>query len=261
MRFLLTHDFILTFVSRTGSPSSPHGKLSALALILSILGFICSFFATIACSYVHIEGVLYDVPPYGRNNTNGDTYDVGLFRHQDYSFCSFYSSDMIDNASYFDGAFKTARAFAVMSTVCIGIGMICLIVSSRVAFTPKALKFVGFLLGNGSLCGLLTFSLFASSLCDEFTSCQRSTGANFAIASTILALLAAVLTCNIPAKDKETTFEPVPIVAIARAPPEPGTKTVMETIMPDGTKNSTETIVNADGSYTVTKSVIQPEIV
>jgi hypothetical protein len=33
--------------------------------------------------------------------------------------------------------------------------------------------------------------------------------------------------------------------------------TVMETVMPDGT-NNTETIVNADGSRTVTETVVRP---
>jgi hypothetical protein len=255
MRFLLTHDLLLIFVSRTGSPSSRHGKMSALALIISILCFICSYFATTACSYVQIEGALYSVPPYGMRGDRDS--GVGLFRHEAYMYwgsCSSYSSDMMDNASYFDGAFKASRAFGLMANVCIGFGMICLMVRCCVEFNPKAMKFLGFLFAAGSLFQLLTFSLFASSVCEDYTSCQISTGAYFAIVSTILALLTAVLTCTIPPANDTLEGSP-PNVAL----PEPGTKTITETVMPDGTKNITETTVNADGSQTVTKSVIQPE--
>jgi hypothetical protein len=249
MRFLLTHDLlILIFISLSGSLSSPHGKMSALALILSILCFICSYFATTACSYVQIEGALYSVPPYGMRGDRDS--GVGLFRHEAYMYwgsCSSYSSDMMDNASYFDGAFKASRAFGIMANVCIGIGMICFMVSCCVEFSPKAMTFLGFLFAAGSLFQLLTFSLFASSVCEDYTSCQLSTGAYFAIVSTILALLTAVLTCKIPAKDNATTFDGAPAHIVATALPVPGTKTVTETVMPDGTKNITETTMNADG--------------
>ena len=121
------------------------------------------------------------------------------------------------------------------------------------------MKFLGCLIGAGSLFQLLTLTLFASSVCDEFRSCKLSTGVYFAIISTILALLTAILTCKIPAKDKDTTFDGVPAPIVAVALPRPGTKTVTETVMPDGTKSIPETTVNADGSQTVTKSVIQLE--
>jgi hypothetical protein len=229
-------------------------------MILSITSFIFTILASNLCFYVQIEGVLFDLPPYGLPSSRGGKNGVGIFSYEDRLgsewTCSAYSNDMIDNASYFDGAFKAARAFAVMSNVCIGIGMICLIVSGCVEFTPNAMKFLGFLLGAGSFFELLTFSFFASSVCDEFESCHFYVGAGFAIISMTLSFFTALLTCKIPPA-KETIFGdvPAPIVAL----PLPGTKTVMETILPDGTKNITETTVNADGSKTVSETVVRPE--
>jgi hypothetical protein len=255
MRLLFTHDYISLFVS--GS-SWPHGKISIIAMILSIISYIFTISASNLCFFVQIEGVLFDFPPYGLRSASGGSYGVGLFSYEDRLAsewtCSAYSNNMIDNASYFDSAFKTARAFAVMSNVCIGIGMICLIISSCVEFTPNAMKFLGFLLGAGSLFELLTFSFFASSVCDEFQSCSFYVGAGFAIVSMTLSFITALLTCIIPPANDTLEGLP-PIVAVS----EPGTKTVMEVVMPDGTKNITETTVNADGSQTVTKTVVRPE--
>jgi hypothetical protein len=50
---------------------------------------------------------------------------------------------------------------------------------------------------------------------------------------------------------------PAPIVAVAL--PALGTKSVTETVMPDGSNNVTDTTVNADGSQTVTKYVVELE--
>jgi hypothetical protein len=233
--------------------------MSIIAMILSIISYICTILASQLCFFVQIEGVLFDFPPYGLGSTSGGKHGVGIFSYEDRLTsewtCSSYSSDMIDNASYFDGAFKTARAFAVMSNVCIGIGMICLIASACLEFTPKAMKFLGLLLGAGSLFELLTFSFFASSVCDEFQSCSFYVGSGFAIISMTLTFVTALLVCTIPPAT-DTALECLPPLV---APPEPGTKTVMETVMPDGTRNITETTVNADGSQTVTKTVVRPE--
>jgi hypothetical protein len=233
--------------------------MSIIAMTLSIISYICTIIASQLCFFVQIEGVLFDFPPYGLRSSSGGKYGVGIFSYEDRLTsewtCSSYSSDMIDNASYFDGAFKTARVFAVMSNVCIGIGMICLIASACVEFTPKAMTFLGFLLGAGSIFELLTFSFFASSVCNEFQSCSFSVGSGFAIISMTLSFVTTLVVCTIPPA-KDTTFEGAPSI-VAR--PEPGTKTVMETVMPDGTKKITETTVNADGSQTVAETVVRPE--
>jgi hypothetical protein len=254
--------------------------MSALALILSIICSVCSYFATRACSFVQIEGRLNNNEPSSQVNPENNElrYGIGLFRLRDFNLsggkygvgifssyedrltsewtCSSYSSKMIGNA-YFDGAFKASRAFAIMANVCIGIGMLCLLASCCVEFKPKATKFLGCLFGAGGLFQLLTLTFLASSVCDVYRSCTLSTGVYSAIISTILALLTALLTCKIPAKDEYTTLAPT--VAVAVALPEPGTKTVMATVIPDSTKNITETIVNADGSWTVTEAVARPE--
>jgi hypothetical protein len=242
--------------------SWPHGKTSVFAMILSIVSYICHILASNLCSYVQVNGVLFDFPPYGLSSSGrgGAKYGVGLFSYEDqfeseYT-CTAYSSNMIDNASYFDAAFKTARAFAIMANVFVGVGMICLCISACVEFTPTAMKLLGFLFGAGSLFELLTFSFFASSVCDDFGSCHFYVGASFSIISTTLSFITALVTLKIPPA-KETTFEgvPAPILAL----PEAGTKTVTETYTPDGTKKITETMVNADGTQTVTETVVLPE--
>jgi hypothetical protein len=229
-------------------------------MILSIVSYICHIIASNLCSYVQVNGALFDFPPYGSSGFGGEKYGVGLFSYEDQFesdwTCSAYSREMIDDASYFDAGFKTARAFAIMSNVFVGVGMICLMVSACVEFTPKGMKLLGFLFGAGSLCELLTFSFFASSVCDDFGSCHFHVGAGFAIIGMTLSFVTALVTLKIPPA-KETTFEGVPAPKVAL--PEAGTKTVTETDLPDGTKKITETIVNADGSQTVTETVVLPE--
>jgi hypothetical protein len=129
--------------------------------------------------------------------------------------------------------------------------MICLIASGCLEFTPNAMQFLGCLFVVGSVFELLTFSFFASSVCDEFQSCSFSVGSGFAIISVTLSFATALLVFMIPPAKEDAP----PIVAL----PGPGTKTVTETVTPDDTKTITETTVNADGSQTVTETVVQPE--
>jgi uncharacterized membrane protein YgdD (TMEM256/DUF423 family) len=251
IQFLLNHALILLFVSRTGSRYSRHGKMSGWAVVLSVFCFVSSFFAARASSFVRIQGILSNESPYG---DRGASYGAGLFRFYrgnggDGFFSlkdmvpksSGYSRDLIDNASYFDGAFKASRAFNIMANICIVIGMICFVGSCCVELKPKTIKYLGYLFAVASIFHLLTFSLYASSLCEEFQPCRFGGGSFCAILAMILALVTAVLAFRIE----------------ARALPKP--KTVTEPVMADGTKKITEITLNVDGSQTVTETVIRPE--
>jgi hypothetical protein len=265
IRLLLPHALILIFVSRTGSQYSRNGTMSGWALVVSILCFICSWFATRACAFVKIYGRLSKESPYGERGP--PHYGVGLFRCDRGSGggdgfapgdlvpqCTHYTRDLIDNASYFDGAFKASRAFSIMANICIFVGMICFMGSCCVEFKPKTMKSLGYLFAAASIFHLLTFSLYASSLCDEFKYCRFAGGSAFAILSMILALVTAVLAFRIRPKDPET---PLPARFAARALPTTKPKTVTETVMPDDTKKITEITVNVDGSQTVTETYIR----
>jgi hypothetical protein len=239
------------FFSRTCTTSSwPHGRTSVIAMLLSIVTYGLTSLASNGCTFVKIDGGLFDFPPYSSQSSfvnNG----VGLFSYED-SFqsgwrCSYYSNNMIDNADYFDGAFRTARAFAVMANTFTGIAMICLIISACVGFAPAAMKGVGALLIFGSLCELLTFVFFASEVCNSF-SCDFYGGAGFAVASIILSSLTGLLTLKIPPENdpyQGGSMPPSPAAAVP-VPGTPGTQTVTETTMPDGTIKTTKTTVNPD---------------
>jgi hypothetical protein len=257
--FLLTAWMISFFFSRTGS-SWPHGRTSVIAMLLSILSYAFTTLASNGCFYVQIDGALFDFPPYGIRGSSLK-YGVGLYsyedRFEDDWSCSYYTNNMIDDAIYFDSAFRTARAFAVMANAFTGIAMICLMVSACVGFAPAAMKGVGAFLIFGSLCELLTFVFFASKVCDTFT-CDFYAGAGFAVMSFTFSFLTGLLTLKIPPAKEEFEGESMP-PAPTEAVPVPGTETVTETTMPDGTIKTTKTTVNPDGSQTVEETVTQPD--
>lgn len=225
-------------------------------MLLSVCTYICVLISTNACFYVQIEGFLVDVPPNFGVSSVSRTSGVGLFTYQDRFdsdfTCSAYTSDMVEDAPYFDASFTTARVFGGLANGFIALSMVLLIVMSCMEFAPAAIKGVGCMLIAGSVFELLTFTIFGSDLCEQFTSCKFSVGAGFAIAAFTLSFMTGMLCFKIPPVKERENFMPPP------APqPQVGTQTTTEVIMPGGTKKVTKTTVNADGSKTVEETVTE----
>ena len=211
-------------------------------MLFAFISYLCIVPSTNGCFYVESEGFLFDSPPYGSPSPNGARYGAGLYTYEDTSLgdytCTIYSSDMIEDATYVDDAFHSARVFGGFANGLCGISVILLIVATCIEFSPKALKGVALCLIFASMFQWLTFVFFASALCDEFTSCDLSYGASFGIAGGIVAFMAGVLCFKIPpARDAfADDLEGVPHPQ-GYPPAEliPGTATLTETSLLDGT--------------------------
>jgi len=188
-------------------------------MLSAIISYICIVLSTNGCFYVGIEGYLFDLPPYGSPSPNGASYGAGLYTYEDEKMedgytCTVYSSDMIENATYVDSAFHSARVFGGLANGLCGVSVILLIVATCIEFSPKALKGVALCLFCASIFQWLTFVFFASALCDAFTSCNFSYGAGFGIAGGILAFLTSMLCYKVPpARDPfadDTESAPLP---------------------------------------------------
>jgi hypothetical protein len=127
----------------------------------------------------------------------------------------------------------------------------------------------------GSVCEILTLVVFASdAVSNDPLNGTFWWGAALAIAASIVALLAGLLTINLPASEHEPDeLAPARPTLTGEAPPSigrkdespdeleqarpmrPGTETTEETILPDGRRKYTTTKWNKDGSKTVSEVI------
>lgn len=158
-----------------------------------------------------------------------------------------------------DGKWKGARAMAVLANFCGGVTMIITICLSCVSIPKMFLQSTGLL----SLCAgffqCLTFIYFASDACNTFN-CQFSSGAGVALGASILYLINACIIFRIPMYEgsDEEVFTPANAAPTNQDNAPPGSVQVTVTELPDGTKKTTRTVVNADGSRTVTETIEHP---
>lgn len=199
-----------------------------------------------------------------------------MFSYQEFSeygssgtehVCATYSSDQIDN--FLDGPFKAARAFAVLANIFVGAGALALVFASCAYFEIVLLHGCGWLLIIGSVCEALTFLLYASKVTDGPHNGRFWWGSGLAIASSIAALFAGILTIRLPPSERESTLPSSstdseankrpqadsPVVSEQARPMRPGTETTTESILPDGRRKYTTTKWNKDGTKTVEETI------
>ena len=233
-----------------------------VATVLAIVGYVLMINATWTCNYFLTDGyVTYNSSEYFVVDTDGTQRGgVGLFSFQgvddtgQYWYCYRYNEDQVQNSGFLDGPFKAASALGIISNICLGITMVLMIAIGCIALSPTAITFVGCLCLFGSLCSVLTFVAFASDLTKPPYNGTFFIGPGVAIAAALVSLATGVVVLKIPPASDADPFmgEPEP------QPFQPGTVTVSETTMPDGTKKVTKTTVNPDGSQTVEETVITP---
>jgi hypothetical protein len=204
--------------------------------------------------------------------------------------CKSYSSEQLD--LLLDGPWKAARAFAVMAQGLVGATMLFLIFASCVSYSTMALYTIAGLSFSGSVSLMLTFVMFASSVAEEQNGhfhvgggmalvgfiCSATTGflvlqigppgssGNYIVSppgqgggSTTSgdAYVAPPPRRNFPApKRAEEKPEAAPEEAEAF---QPGTETLTETNMPDGSRKIIKTTVEPDGSKTITETIVQQQ--
>jgi len=227
------------------------------AMGVAIFAYIFVINATWTCNYFQIDGYLTATSPYYAD-ADGERRGVGLFSYESIDpntgawVCYRYSRDQLQGSGFLDGPFKAAMAMGIIANICIGVTMILMLAIGCVSFTPVGLKVAGYACLFGSFCMLMTFVAFGSDLTNSPYNGTFHTGAGVAIGAVILSLITGVLVVMLPPATDPFEGEPAP------RPFEPGTETVTETKMPDGTKKITKTRVNPDGSQTVEETVIRP---
>jgi hypothetical protein len=115
--------------------------------------------------------------------------------------CASYSANQIEN--YLDGPFKAARAFAILANIFIGAGSISLLKPHAPISSLLSRKGCGWLFIIGSVFETLTFLLYASKVTDAPYNGSFWWGSGRAIAASIAALLAGILTIRLPRSEHE----------------------------------------------------------
>jgi hypothetical protein len=245
--------------------SWPHGPMSIGAMILSIIALAFNVSAVAGCFYFQTKDIsLTPLNPPLFINTGSGVSGIGLFTYEwpesDWVYgsyyCYYYSESM--RSILFDSAFNAAYVFGILSLGCMAWAVGLLNVIACVAFSPMALKGIGALCMGGSLFALLTLTAFASNFINEYNA-TFSWGAGFAIVSSIFSLVVGVVVCMLPPARQEEVQEAAGVGVPAPQAFQPGTVTVTETTLPDGTVQKTKTTVNADGSQTVEETILQAQ--
>ena len=100
-------------------------------------------------------------------------------------------------------------------------------------------------------CDTVTFVAFASKFTSSPYNGRFYVGPGLAIAAACFSLVTGLLCCKLPVAKRAETAPPAQAY-------QPGTVTVTETMMPDGTKKIVKTTVNPDGSQTVEETIERP---
>lgn len=190
---------------------------------------------------------------YSKNVTSSsfdDKYDISYA-------CQEWSYDAASH--FFDSAFEAARAFGIIANIASGITLVAALLMSCMSFSRALIRTFTGLSVLACISELLTFLVFASSVCETFT-CKFSFSAGMAIGGSISAFITAIFFHGMPADGGGSFFTPGTGTSIFGGEP-PGTVTVQETVDPDGTRTIVKTTVNADGSKTVEETIERPQAV
>jgi hypothetical protein len=254
----------------------PHGKGSICALILALITVVFSYSASGGCYFVQVGASLTTAGPviapgvsagWGllsfedatalSNSTNATSDDV------DYA-CYVYTEEQLDEM---DAPFRAARIFAMFGNGFLAISMFLLLISSCMQFNQGGLLAIVTMLLIGGTFYCLTFIFYASNLiCGQY-GCEFQIGSGLAIGAILFAFITAAVVAKLPADSRGPFREgeaPMPVQQQHQQQSQlqasqayaPGTQTISETVMPDGTKKITKTTVNADGSKTVEETVV-----
>jgi hypothetical protein len=194
-------------------------------------------------------------PVHFGNTTLFGRQGVGLFSYEAPGsdggwYCFAYTEDEIEETPWLDASFVAARVMGTIANVCVGVPMLMMLVIGCVRFNLIVIKSLGALELLGSVCMMLTLVIFSSALAKAPFYGDFYQGPALAITSSIVGFVAGLVILKIPEAVDELANQPPPQAF------QPGTVTTTETDMPDGTKKIIKTIVNPDGSQTVTETVV-----
>ena len=218
-------------------------------MLLGLLSFLLAINATCRCNYWSRDGTPYVEMLSADNPTN-----IGLFSYESYVSdvpgvsCLPYSKDQLQ--VFWDKPFRVAYFLAILADLCIGISMVVLFLLSCYTFGKGLRRCIGFVSLLGSFAMALTFCSYASFITSPPYNARMSMGSFLAIGACLTSFLAGIFICLAPKAEQSYRYGRRPDPKLG-----PSTVTKTETIMPDGTKATTTTTVNRDGSQTVTETM------
>lgn len=233
----------------------PNGSIGVLALILSMIGYFMGVGGNNGCAFgtVVLTGGELD---YASGSVGWGIWNRESPGNQEY-VCDTYTST--EESLLVDGKWRASRAMAVFANVCGGACMIICICLSCVSIPKTFLKITSLLSFTAGFFQCLVFIWFSSDACSEY-SCRFSRGAGFAVGAAITYMLNTFIIMRVPlyqGRDDDIRFTSATPVN-QQANPPPGSTQVTTEVMADGTKKTTCTVVNADGSQTVTETIEHP---
>lgn len=187
-----------------------------------------------------------------------ENFGFGLWSRESATedYCVVYTAT--EENFFVDSKWNAARAMAVIANISGGVTMIICIVLSCVSIPQMLLKSTALLSLNAGFFQCLAFIYFSNDTCKDLD-CSFARGAGVAVGAAVLYLVNSCIILKIPLYEGDGDEQFVGTAATpATQDPPPGAVQVTVTNMPDGTKKTVRTEVNADGSKTVTETIERP---
>jgi len=163
-------------------------------------------------------------------------------------YCVEYSNS--EKSDLWDAAWKSGFAMAIISTVIASIAAIAAFTTTCRTYEPIFFKGLGLSLIVSGVFSALSFVWLATDLCFTYY-CEYSIGADMTTGACILFFCSGVCAMFV------RPSHPVYNYDVGQPFSAPGTVTIVETVMPDGTRLIRKTTVNADASTSVEEMTIQ----
>lgn len=251
-----SHAFSRTDAFLVDNSVFPHGRRSIYIMCLALSAFFMSLCATWGCYFIQVDATYSTLGGEGITAIEGwagwglYTYEDGIRREDDHDWkCYRYSDEQEDKL---DDPFMIAQLLGLLSNVLLGIAGLLFFLSSCCAFPRVVVLATSLIEIIGGLALGATVYVLSTEFCSDPYKCRFYVGAGFAILGCLVAIVNSFVMCTLkPAKyifDKAVTDGS--LVAFT-----PGTETLTETIMMDGTKKVTKTTTHEDGAQTVEETV------
>ena len=226
----------------------PHGRRSVYVLLASILAYVLASQSSGTCYYMQVD--FLDGPLVSFNSVW-----VGPGGHNRGSdYCDLWSQTERD--FYFDDTLNAAFGMASAANITAFICAIGSCVLSCVVCNISCVKSFGVASFIEAVLGLLGLVSLTSDFCDRYN-CTFGIGAGLTIPAAIVACIAGWLYLTTPPYQAEGMITVAAPAAPAMDAP-PGSVQVVQETLPDGTKKTIRTTVNADGSKTVEETIETP---
>ena len=182
------------------------------------------------------------------------TFEDGRRSEDDHDWKCYRYSDQQENK--LDDPFMTAQILGLVANVMLGIAALLFLLASCCAFPRLIVLATAFIEFVGGACLGATLLVLSTEFCSDPYDCRFYAGAGFAVLGAVVALINSCVMCTLgPAKYLfDAPVRDGSLVAFS-----PGTETVTETRMFDGTKKVTKTTTHDDGAQTIEETVYDPE--